>query len=263
MPLRSFTTSAEGRASPGSAGIAQALGWTSRSSGHLRALALAGGAGIVLISRSGPGRRRSPALAFVLLLGAGLACSVRWESPTAACGDRARRPGLALALRQGEASGRRTALVRRHRARGFRTILLLQNEAHPRAARPGAVAGALVSCAGRCCGGLRSSAMPTLRAHPHGRARRRGCAFHDSVLQTLALIQRHAGERVARHARAAPGARAARLALRSAAARRRRFLPGRGLSAAADVEELHGVRIELASAVTRRRRRRSSRARER
>ena len=72
--------------------------------------------------------------------------------------------------------------------------------------------------------------------------------MHDSVLQTLALVQRHAGD-------------AARV---SALARRqerelRRWLYGGGFGggttlddalaeAAAEIEELHGVKIELASA---------------
>ena len=74
---------------------------------------------------------------------------------------------------------------------------------------------------------------------------------HDSVLQTLALIQRHAQEprRVASLARRQER-RAARLALRRPAARRRDAPRSsrRSSAAAGDVEELHGVRIELASA---------------
>ena len=72
--------------------------------------------------------------------------------------------------------------------------------------------------------------------------------IHDSVLQTLALIQRHAGD----PARVATIARRQERELR-------RWLYGSGVAdaeslvaaladAAADVEELHGVPIELASA---------------
>ncbi len=59
-----------------------------------------------------------------------------------------------------------------------------------------------------------------------------------------------AGAAAGRLARPPPGARAARLALRRPAARRRKRLHRwRALEAAAgDVEELHGVRVELASA---------------
>ena len=71
---------------------------------------------------------------------------------------------------------------------------------------------------------------------------------HDSVLQTLALVQRHAGDE----------ARVSALARRQER-ELRRWLYGSGFGegttledalaeAAADVEELHGVKIELASA---------------
>jgi signal transduction histidine kinase len=72
--------------------------------------------------------------------------------------------------------------------------------------------------------------------------------IHDSVLQTLALVQRHAGD----------PQRVAALARRQER-ELRRWLYGSGVEgvtslvdalgdAAADVEELHGVRIEVASA---------------
>ena len=71
---------------------------------------------------------------------------------------------------------------------------------------------------------------------------------HDSVLQTLALIQRHSAEprRVASLARRQErelrgwlyGDGATRAATRS---------PARSRAAATEIEELHGVRVELAS----------------
>ena len=75
-----------------------------------------------------------------------------------------------------------------------------------------------------------------------------GARVHDAVLQTLALVQRHAGDE----------ARVSSLARRQER-ELRRWLYGSGLGggttledalteAAADVEELHGVKIELASA---------------
>jgi signal transduction histidine kinase len=72
---------------------------------------------------------------------------------------------------------------------------------------------------------------------------------HDSVLQTLALIQRTRRSRAASRRSPPAGARAARLAVRRPAARRRAASLVAALSARGrDVEELHGVRIELASA---------------
>jgi signal transduction histidine kinase len=110
---------------------------------------------------------------------------------------------------------------------------------------PGAVVGALVLVVGPWVWQLTTERAERIRMQERADVAAR---IHDSVLQTLALVQRHAGD-------------AQRV---SALARRqerelRRWLYGSGIEAvtslvdalgdaAADIEQLHGVRIELASA---------------
>jgi signal transduction histidine kinase len=110
---------------------------------------------------------------------------------------------------------------------------------------PGAVAGALLLVLGPWFWQIARDHTERIRLEERAEVAAR---IHDSVLQTLALVQRHADD-------------AARV---SALARRqerelRRWLYGSGIGsavtladgladAAADVEELHRVRIELASA---------------
>jgi signal transduction histidine kinase len=110
---------------------------------------------------------------------------------------------------------------------------------------PGAVAGALLLVLGPWLWQLRSERLARIRLEEREEVAAR---IHDSVLQTLALIQRHSHD-------------AARV---SAVARRqerelRRWLYGSGVGAAvtlsdgladaaADVEVLYGVRVELATA---------------
>ena len=66
---------------------------------------------------------------------------------------------------------------------------------------------------------------------------------HDSVLQTLTLIQKEPARRAA--ARAPPGARAARVALSRPRADADGTLADAVESAAAEIEELHGVRVDV------------------
>lgn len=110
---------------------------------------------------------------------------------------------------------------------------------------PGAIAGALLLVFAPWLWQLGQQRLEQMRLEERAEVAAR---VHDSVLQTLALIQRHSGD-------------AARV---SSIARRqerelRRWLYGSGFGegttledalaeAAADVEELHGVKIELASA---------------
>ena len=161
--------------------------------------------------------------------------------------------GLALAWRQGgsfradaplSSAGSRSpppARWRCCRAVGRRSGLLA----------PGAVAGALLLIAGPWVWrlALDRDAERTARIRSDERAEV-AARVHDSVLQTLALIQRHADE----------PRRVASLARRQERELRgwlygdqpigddtRRSWP-RSSAAAGDVEELHGVRVELASA---------------
>ncbi len=110
---------------------------------------------------------------------------------------------------------------------------------------PGAVVGALVLVVGPWIWQLTSERTERIRIQERAEVAAR---IHDSVLQTLALVQRHASD----------PQRVASLA-RHQERELRRWLYGSGVAevallvdaltdAAADVEELHGVRVEVASA---------------
>jgi signal transduction histidine kinase len=110
---------------------------------------------------------------------------------------------------------------------------------------PGAVVGALVLVVGPWVWQLTNERTERIRAEERAEVAAR---IHDSVLQTLALVQRHAAE----------PARVASLARRQER-ELRRWLYGSTVTtgtslvdalsdAASEVEELHGVRIEIASA---------------
>ena len=110
---------------------------------------------------------------------------------------------------------------------------------------PGAVVGALLLVIGPWVWQLTSERTERIRMEERAEVAAR---VHDSVLQTLALVQRHAGD----------PRRVASLARRQER-ELRRWLYGSGVpegdsfvdaltDAAADVEELHGIPIEVASA---------------
>ncbi len=110
---------------------------------------------------------------------------------------------------------------------------------------PGAIVGALVLVVGPWVWQLTSERAERIRAEERAEVAAR---IHDSVLQTLALVQRHAGD----------ARRVAALARRQER-ELRRWLYGSGVAeaaslvdaladAAAEVEEVHGVPIELAHA---------------
>jgi signal transduction histidine kinase len=110
---------------------------------------------------------------------------------------------------------------------------------------PGAIAGALILVLGPWLWQLAADRTERIRLAERAQVAAR---IHDSVLQTLALVQRHADD----------GTRVSALARRQER-ELRRWLYGGGFGsadtiadalaeAAADVEELHRVRVELATA---------------
>ena len=257
MPLPTFTTSADERALAGvCAGIAQALGVDVTLVRVVFALlALAGGAGIVLYLALWAWTKSDHEWwAVLLLLVAGsLLLKAVGVSGRGVVGIVLVAGGLALAWRKGGGFRPEAPLSFGGIAiAAFGAVVLLQDSSAPtRVLAPGAVAGGLLLIAGPWLWrlALERDAERSARIRTEERADV-AARVHDSVLQTLALIQRHAGEprRVAALAR-----------------RQERELRGwlygdhpigddgsslvAALSAAAaDVEELHGVRIELASA---------------
>jgi signal transduction histidine kinase len=258
MQLRTFAPSSDQRVIAGvCAGIAQTLGVDATLVRLIFALlALAGGAGILLylgLWAWAEGKRAWVAglLAFVAgcaLLGA-LGLSNRSVVGTSLIAG-----GLALAWRQG-GSFRPDAPLSYGglglAALGAVVLFSSGGGASSTLLAPGAVAGALLLIGGPWVWrlALERDTERTARIRTEERSDM-AARVHDSVLQTLALIQRHADEprRVA-----------------SLARRQERELRGwlygdrplgddsasltAALSAAAGhVEELHGVRVELASA---------------
>ena len=256
MALRSFAPSSDERVVAGvCAGIAQTLAVDPTLVRLVFALlALAGGAGILLylaLWAWAEGKRVwvAAALAFVagcVLLGA-LGLSAR-----AVVGIALIAGGLALAWRQGGSFHPDAPLS--YGGIGLAAlgalVLLWAGGTSSALLAPGAVAGALLLIGGPWVWRLAVERDVERTARIRSEERSDMAArVHDSVLQTLALIQKHAQEprRVA-----------------SLARRQERELRGwlygdhpldesaslrAALEAAAgDVEELHGVRVELASA---------------
>jgi signal transduction histidine kinase len=124
-------------------------------------------------------------------------------------------------------------------------VFLGRHHNSPAFVAPGALIGAFVLVLGPWVWQLVAERTERIRLEERAEVAAR---IHDSVLQTLALVQRHSAD----------PARVASLARRQER-ELRRWLYGGGFGsastladalaeAAADVEELHGVRIELASA---------------
>ena len=257
MSLRTFAPSSDERVIAGvCAGIAQTLGVDATLVRLVFALlALAGGAGVLLYLAlwAWTGGRHAW-IPVVLALAAGAALlGALGLSDRSVVGIALIAGGLALAWRRGGSfrpgeplSYGGLAVV----AVGA-VALLADDDASSALLAPGAVAGALLLIAGPWVWRLAIDRDVERTARIRSEERSDMAArVHDSVLQTLALIQRHADEprRVA-----------------SLARRQERELRGwlygdqplgdesasllAALSAAAgDVEELHGVRVELASA---------------
>jgi signal transduction histidine kinase len=257
MALRTFATSSDERVIAGvCAGIAQTLGVDATLVRLVFALlALAGGAGILLylaLWAWSDGRRVwvAAALAFVsgcVLLGA-LGLSSR-----AVVGIALIAGGLALAWRQGGSFHPDAPLS--YGGIGLAAVgalvLLWSGGTSSNLLAPGAVAGALLLIGGPWVWRLAVDRDVERTARIRSEERSDMAArVHDSVLQTLALIQRHAQE----PRRVASLARRQERELRGwlygdqpLADDRASLLPALE-AAAGDVEELHGVRVELASA---------------
>lgn len=252
-----FALASEGRALAGvCAGIARTLGVDATLVRLVFAvLALAGGAGIVLYltlwAHAKTGRAWLTAL-LALASGSLLLLAVGF-SGSAVVGITLVAAGLALALRRG-GSLRPDAPVSYGglALAAVGAVLLLPGDSAPTTLLPpGAVGGALLLIAGPLLWRLVLDRDAEQAARVRGEERAEVAArVHDSVLQTLALIQRHTQE----------PQRVAALARRQERELRGWLYGDRPLgddgasleaalsTAAADVEELHGVRIELASA---------------
>ncbi|MEP6893192.1 MAG: ATP-binding protein, partial [Gaiellaceae bacterium] len=211
-------------------------------------LALAGGAGILLyvalgVYARGRARLRAPLVAgaaALLLLALGF-------SYTAVFGFALIVAGLVTILVRGGSirPGGSLPVIGIALLAGGAVIFLGRHSASPALVAPGALIGALVLVVGPWIWQLVAERTERIRLEERAEIAAR---IHDSVLQTLALVQRHAHD----PARVAAVARRQERELR-------RWLYGGGFGsattlsdalaeAAADVEELHGVRIELANA---------------
>jgi signal transduction histidine kinase len=256
MPLPSFRTSADGRALAGvCAGIAQALGVDVTLVRLVFALlALAGGAGIVLYLALWAWSKTERAWWAILLLlvGGALLLNAVGVPDRGVIGIVLIVGGLALAWRHGgnfrpEAPLSLGGLL----LAGVGAVVLLGTGTAPaRVLAPGAVAGGLLLVCGPWLWrlALERDAERAARIRTEERADV-AARVHDSVLQTLALIQRHAAEprRVASLARRQERELRGWLYADQPLGDDGSSLVAALSTAAADVEELHGVRIELAS----------------
>ena len=257
MPLPPFAPSDDERVIAGvCAGIAQALAIDVTLVRLVFAvLALAGGAGIVLyLALWVYGRKGRVWWAAVLVLVAGsFLLHAVGLSDQAVAGIALVAAGCAIVWRQGgdfrtdEPLSYAGLLLA-----GLGAVLLLEGGgANTTVLAPGAIAGALLLIAGPWLWRLALDRDAERAARIRSDERSEVAArVHDSVLQTLALIQRHAQE----------PRRVAALARRQERELRGWLYEDRPLgddaaslmaalsTAAADVEELYGVRVELASA---------------
>jgi len=256
MPSTSFASSTDDRVIAGvCASIAQTLGVDVTLVRLIFALlALAGGAGILLYFALwvwSSGKRPWWSFLLLFLAGSGLLSAVGL-SGRAVVGIALVAGGLALVWRRGDVVRARVRLAYVGVAlAGIGALLLLNGGGAPTGVlAPGAIAGALLLIAGPWLWRLALERDTERAARIRSEERSDVAArVHDSVLQTLALIQRHADE----------PRRIASLARRQERELRGWLYGDRPLgddgsliaalsSAAADIEEMHGIRIELASA---------------
>ncbi len=256
MALRFFKASSDDRVVAGvCAGIAQALALDVTLVRLVFALlALAGGAGILLyLALWVLAKDEPPRWAWVLLFLAACALLQAVGLPgRAVVGIALIGAGLLITWRQGGGFGpdARLSLAGLGVATIGTVLLLASGGRTTHVLAPGAIAGALLLVCGPWLWqlALERDAERSTRIRTEERAEV-ATRVHDSVLQTLALIQRHAEE----------PQRVASLARRQERELRGWLYGDRPLgddgsslvaalsAAAADVEELHGVRIELAS----------------
>jgi signal transduction histidine kinase len=257
MALPTFALGSDGRVLAGvCAGIARPLAVDVTLVRLLFAvLAFAGGAGVLLyltLWTYARAARRWVAALLALAAGALLLVAVG-VSAQGLAGIAFVAGGLALALRRGGSFHPEAAVSRVGLALAAVGALILLPDDDTAAAVPaaGAAAGALLMIVGPLLWRLALDRDAERAARVRSEERSDMAArVHDSVLQTLALIQRHAGE----------PQRVAALARRQERELRGWLYDDRPLgdegaslvaalsAAAADVEELHGVRVELATA---------------
>jgi signal transduction histidine kinase len=215
-------------------------------------LALAGGAGIVLYVGLwiwNRGRTPWPAVAGGLV-GASLLLHALGFGDRIVAGIGLVAAGLFLVWRHGAQLSRSAPLsvAGMALAAGGAVLVLSRGGVHATLLAPGAVAGALLLVCGPWLWRLAIDRDVERAARIRTEERAEVAArVHDSVLQTLALIQRHASEprKVAAFARRQE--RELRDWLYGDRPTDESTLGTLLAAAAADVEELHGVRVELAS----------------
>jgi signal transduction histidine kinase len=257
VPLPAFARRAdEGVVAGVCAGIAEALAVDVTLVRLIFALlALAGGAGFVLyLALWAYSESKPPILVglFVLAAGAFLLHAFGLSNRSVA-GVALIAGGLALTWRRGGSFQAHAAYSWAGLAIAASGAVLLLAGGRPSATllAPGAVAGALLLIAGPWLWrlALERDAERSARIRSDERSEV-ASRVHDSVLQTLALIQRHAHEprRVAAIARRQERELRGWLYSDRPLGDETASLVAALSSAAADVEELHGVRVELASA---------------
>lgn len=256
MALPVFARRADERVIAGvCAGVAQALAVDVTLVRLVFALlALAGGAGILLyLALWAYGESRSAAWAALLVAAAGVlllhAVGLSNRSVVAVA---LIAGGLALAWRRGGGFRADVPLSWAGLAiAGCGTVVLFEG-GRPGAAllAPGAIAGALLLIAGPWLWQLALERDAERSARIRSQERSEVAArVHDSVLQTLVLVQRHAEEprRVAAIARRQERELRGWLYADRPLGDETASLVAALSDAAADVEELHGVRVEIAS----------------
>jgi signal transduction histidine kinase len=257
MPLRAFATSSEERVIAGvCAGIAQTLGVDPTLVRLVFALlALAGGAGILLylaLWAWTSGRRAWVAGVLALVAGAVLLGALGLGAQSVV-GIALIAAGLALAWRQGGSFRADAPLSYWGVALAAlgAVALFSGGGTSSNLLAPGAVAGALLLIGGPWVWRLALERDVERTARIRSEERSDVAArVHDSVLQTLALIQRHATDprRVASLARRQERELRGWLYGDQPLGDEAASLVASLEAAAGDVEELHGVRVELASA---------------